>query len=516
MTLVRRVVVALLLALVLTGCGSQLDPSAVASANSAVLAPPAGGPTPGNAAGDLVAGSALPVGGRPGEGRGGGAGRVAGEESGAAASGAPGGDSQGPAAAPGATGLRAEATGDPAPDRPPTAASQESAAVPSAPSAEGATCDGFSNQTGITDDDITIANASDISGPVPGLFQSTQDAVEAYAAYFNATSTICGRHLKVLPIDTRTDAGGDQQAYVEACGQAFAAVGSMAAFDSGGAAAAQSCGLPDLRSAIVNGARNACTTCFAAQSGTPDTSADAVPDYLLQTYHEASTHAGYLYIQAGPAVENATDEIKAWQSRGMHFAYVSPIDVTEFNYAPYVEALKEHGVGLVRFLGSADEAVRLAHAMTQQHYEPQVFLIDATAYDQTYVNAGGADVEGTRVFVNFAPFADASHNAEMSLYLRWLQEVKPGATPSYDGLFAWSAARLFTERAAALGGRLSRPTMVRSLRHVRRWTDHGLHAPQQVGSHVVGPCWRFLRLQNGHWVPEGGTDYRCGAVSRLR
>lgn len=34
--------------------------------------------------------------------------------------------------------------------------------------ARAGSCDGFENQTGITDDEIVLANASDVSGPVPG------------------------------------------------------------------------------------------------------------------------------------------------------------------------------------------------------------------------------------------------------------------------------------------------------------------------------------------------------------
>ncbi len=37
---------------------------------------------------------------------------------------------------------------------------------------EAGSCDGFENSTGITDDKIVIGNASDVSGPVPGLFES--------------------------------------------------------------------------------------------------------------------------------------------------------------------------------------------------------------------------------------------------------------------------------------------------------------------------------------------------------
>ena len=74
---------------------------------------------------------------------------------------------------------------------------------------------------------------------MPGLFEANQDAVRAYVAYFNATSDICGRKLELKTYDSRTDAAADQQAYTQACDDTFAMVGSMSAFDSGGASTAQ-------------------------------------------------------------------------------------------------------------------------------------------------------------------------------------------------------------------------------------------------------------------------------------
>ena len=97
-----------------------------------------------------------------------------------------------------------------------------------------------------------------------GSSSPSQDAVKAYVAYFNSTSDICGRKLKLVTYDSRTDAGADQQNYAKGCDETFAMVGSMSAFDSGGAATAQGCGLPDVRSAAVTRDRNACNTCFPA------------------------------------------------------------------------------------------------------------------------------------------------------------------------------------------------------------------------------------------------------------
>jgi hypothetical protein len=46
------------------------------------------------------------------------------------------------------------------------------------PSVAPADCAGLKNGDGITDNTITIANASDITGLVPGLFQDVQQAAE--------------------------------------------------------------------------------------------------------------------------------------------------------------------------------------------------------------------------------------------------------------------------------------------------------------------------------------------------
>src|SRR6478672_11866524 len=219
------------LALVLAACGSQLDPATVARVN-------------GTTAGGAVQGGVGTEAGGTTTGGGGGTG----------GSTSSGGTPQG-------TGQNAADGGTKA-----------------------GSCDGFKNGPGATDKTITIGNSSDISGPVPGLFEASQDAVKAYVAYFNATSDICGRKLALKTYDSRTDASADQQAYTKACDETFAMVGSMSAFDSGGASTAQSCGLPDLRSAAVTGDRDRCTTCFGAQSTVATEFENAVPDYVIKNH----------------------------------------------------------------------------------------------------------------------------------------------------------------------------------------------------------------------------------------
>jgi ABC-type branched-subunit amino acid transport system substrate-binding protein len=376
-------------------------------------------------------------------------------------------------------------------------------------------CDGFKNQTGITDDKIVIANVADISGPVPGIFEASQDATKAFAAFFNATSDLCGRELQVLGLDSRADASADQQAYAKACEEAFAAVGSMSAYDSGGAATAENCGIPDLRAAPVTNDRNECNTCFGAQSVDSKQFENAVPDYFLKTNKAATQKAAFLYINVGAAAENGKNQSAAMQKRGFNFVYVDAIDVAEFNYAPYVQQMKSKGVRWVQFLGAYQQAAKLAQTMRDQGFTPDAYVLDPTAYTPDYIKTGGEGTEGTYLFVNFTPFEEAGGNKELQLYTTWLNQVNPGAQPTFFGLFSWSAARLFVQEAAALGGKLTRSALVDRLEKVDNWTGNGLHGPQHVGAKNVGDCWRFLRVKGGKFVAEGSTKYSCNGVTTV-
>ncbi len=478
-----RLVTALsVLSLALAGCGSRVDPDTVAAANRADTALVSGRADgdPGSTPGEMSLGGPLPDGGSaPGQGDGADGAISTATDPGAAAP-APG--SGVPEAQPATGGVRA------------------------------ASCAGFDgDQPGVTADSIVLANASDISGPVPGLFESARQATNAYVAFFNSTSDLCGRKLEVLNLDSRADGGADQQAYTKACTDAFAAVGSMSSFDSGGAAVAQECGLPDLRSTAVTPERNACSTCFSAQAVDPDLVPSSVPRYWVGANRAASQNAAVLYVSIGAAAVNAAAFREAWTRSGMKITYFQGIDVSEFNYTPYVQQMKDRGVRFVTYLGPYQFTVRLQQAMQQQGFAPDVFLQDPTIYDQRYVQQAGAAGEGSYVYSTTRLFDDTSV-PEMRLYRSWLEQTAPGAIPNYYGLYAWSATRLFVQQATALGGRLTRATLVESLRRVRNWTGNGLHAPEAVGAKETANCRSIIRLTQGRWRQVSPGDYLCAPL----
>jgi ABC-type branched-subunit amino acid transport system substrate-binding protein len=373
-------------------------------------------------------------------------------------------------------------------------------------------CAGLQNGTGVTDMKITIANASDMSGLVPGLFKDAQQAVQAYVAYFNAGQDICGRKLEYLPLDSRLDAAGDQAAAQQACEKAFAMVGSMSAFDSGGATTVTGCGIPDLRVATVTPARLKSSVTYAANSLAVNLVPGVVPDYFLKNHHDATQNAAFLYLNAGSGLANGRSQIAAYKKAGFTFVYEAAIDPLDVNYTPYILAMKSKGVKYVQFIGDYNSAARLAKVMAAQQFKPDVYLLDAAGYDFKYVRLAGPAGDGTRLFINSALLEEAKDNEEMRRYIGWLGKVAPNSYPTYFGMFAWASARLFTEQAIQLGGKLDRASMLEALSKVDAWDGHGLFAPQAVGKRTTGGCTTVIRLEKGKWVRESEGKFICGPL----
>jgi ABC-type branched-subunit amino acid transport system substrate-binding protein len=473
------VAAAVLVCLAVTACGSNLDPAEVAR-------------TEGRTSTDQAAA----------EGGGGGV------DPGTPATPESGGAAPLPGDVPQAGGPAAPDGGDVPPEgAPPAEVPEENAPVGDGPQGS---CDGFRNGPGITDATITIANASDITGPVPGLFLAARQGTQAFVEYYNATEKLCGRSLRVLDLDSKADAGADQQAYAQACEGSFAAVGSVSSFDAGGAATAEGCGLPDIRAFTVTPQRQACSTCFSAYSVSSGRIADAQPRYWLETQPEASKHVGIFYTDVEAAKTNAESFGRGFERAGMNVDLVQGIGVSEFNYTPYVAAMQREGIQFVMFFGPYQFAIKLQQAMKQQGFTPKVYLEDPTIYDANYVSQANGAGDGSYVY-SVVNLFDADI-PEMKLYRAYLEQVAPGAVPNYYGLFAWSATRLFVERATALGGGLSRETLVGSMRKVKGWTGNGVHAPMSVGSGETSPCVKILQLDGSTWRQVSSGDFMCGSL----
>ena len=367
-------------------------------------------------------------------------------------------------------------------------------------------CAGFRNTTGITDSTITIANVADLSGPVPGLFKSAQAAVTAYLAYFNSTSSVCGRKLKLVSLDSGTSESGDQQASTSACGEAFAMVGSLSAFDAGGTNVVDQCGIPDLRTLTTEPLRFHSPMSYGVYS-TAVPEITSVPFRYVKTLGDAYKSAGYVYLNAGAAIIQAQSFMKALTSLGYQIKDQIAIDVTSVpNYNGYATELKSDGIKYVEYTGAYQYAQKLKEAFEQQDYHP-IFMLDPVAYDAGFVSAGSA-MDGTYVFVPGPLFQEADRNPELQTYIDWLQRTS-GGTPTFFGVYAWCAAALFTQLAVELGGKLTRASLLTAIRGVHNYTNNGMVPPQDPGGKHTTHCASVLQLEHGAWIRRTPYPYTC-------
>ena len=72
------------------------------------------------------------------------------------------------------------------------------------------------------------------------------------------------------------------------------------------------------------------------------------------------------------------------------------------------------------------------------------------------------------------------------------------------------------QQAIALGGKLSRETLLSAMSKVDNWTCNNLHSRQHVGPRHTGDGWRFLQVKGGKYVPIGGTNYSYDGVTVVR
>ncbi len=379
------------------------------------------------------------------------------------------------------------------------------------PSAGGSTAslppggNGGATDVGITGTTITLATVADVSGVQPGIFRSAWQAMQASAAYINASGGIYGRTIKNLLLDSQADSTANRAAVQQACDQSFAQVGSMSAFDDGGATVGQQCGIPDISAITVNRPRSLATNVYAASPNGPLYINTSWGLSIKQRYPDAVKHSAMLWLNAGATSQNAKQRVYALQRLGYTFVYQAETGVLEPNYQPYVTAMEKAGVQLVNMVADYQSIVRLQKAMQQQGWYPTVRLWDSVAYSQNFLNLASTSGNGAFVFLNTALFEEASSNPELQLYETWLQRVAPGAVPDYFGLYAWSAGRLFQKAALAAGQRLTRKALFEQLKQIHAWSDYGLHVTQDVGNKREGNCTLYVEIRNEQFVRSWPT-----------
>ncbi len=375
---------------------------------------------------------------------------------------------------------------------------------------------GGKTDVGITADSITIANISDVSGAVPGLFEDARFATQAYVKYFAARyGTIYGRKLVLKTYDSQLDSGANRSATIESCDVAFAGVGSVSAFDQGAAEPTRKCGIPDLRGLATTDQMKAVPNVYPINAaGTGGKRSMGAFGWAAENFPEAVKKAAYIYIDGDVTRQlEQQDAEGAKNLLGFTWLAETAIGITETNYASVVQDLKTKGVRYVTFVGAYQQAARLAKEFVTQGFKPDVFQPTVTAYTPNFIKQAGSAAEGVYVAVAPSLVEEMEGNAELQTYAQWLNQVKPGATPTAIGQYSWAAAALFVEKMIELGPKPTRKGLLALMPKIRSYNGNGLFPPNDVGGRELTDCTSVVRVKNGKFVrfqPTARRSLRCG------
>jgi hypothetical protein len=383
----------------------------------------------------------------------------------------------------------------------------------------GTACGGTLEATdvGITADTITIEVMADVGSPLsPGLFQANVDGVNAFAAAVNADGGLACRKLVVREWDSKLSPDESKNGLIDACAKAVALVGGNSLFNPDVAplsdckdAAGATTGLPNI-AGLANDINEQCApTTFTVQVmpetcpvhlGVPRPLKAVVGPTAFLVQQEGALHGLFLVPGDLPTtVQSATYQIKAQAGAGVTFDGTPKVSGRDEQaaFTPRVQLVKAAGSNYV-FNGAGDRAmVSMRKESNAQGVDSvKVWACSLGCYKPGFVTAGGADVEGTYVWMQFLPFEEASANQELQAYV---DAVGPSKVDSF-GAQAWQAGLAFEQVVDRIvedhgPNAVTRAAILDGLRHIGSFDAGGWMGATDLKG--VSPCYVLLQVRDG-------------------
>ena len=378
---------------------------------------------------------------------------------------------------------------------------------------------GGATDVGVSGNQILVGNITSITGVAPGLTKSAQQATQAVAAYINSQGGICGRMLKVQAFDDGNTSTGNYAAAQQACSSDFAMLGNASGFDDGSASAVSKCGIPDVASEVSTHEAGNVAQIYGASAGNAHYWSTGPAVWLKKTYPNAVTHAAMIYLQVPATQEQAQAEMSTYTPVGFNYIYTAAVSPTEPNYAPYVQNMESKGVQYVTEYSDDNSAARLAQAMQQASFTPQVVDWFSEMYTPAFLSETQGTANGNLVLMATTPYEEASSDPGMQLFMTWMNRVAPGFTHDIFAEFAWSAGLIFYQAAKAVGAHLTRAALLQQLAQIHQLpAGDTVQPPTDFAGHVPSNCFSYFKINqsgNGYTrvYPSSGVDCSSGSLT---
>jgi len=392
-------------------------------------------------------------------------------------------------------------------------------------------------EVGVTPDEIRIAVIADVENQLaPGLFQGSVDGVEGWAKYVNKNGGLAGRKVVVDFLDSKLNADESRNAFIKACSEDFAVVGTSALFvnnvddieqcvDKAGAAT----GLPDLAVVTTEVVQQCSPTTFGINP--PQILCDT-KDQHPQTYQGNAGRAYYyqkkfgkdlhgIYIFSGDLkAANNANRASMTQMQTVGIKADDEIDVSsrapQSEYTPIIQSMKDSGSNYAQSGAAFNSTVSLRKEAKLQGLNDPKIIWDCTlqCYDNRLIEQGGSDVEGQYVSLLFLPFSETSSNKELKAF------VKTVGKDNVDGFGAqaWASGVLFQQAVQNIVDKdgvngITRKALFDQLNTAfTKFDANGMIGTVDVSGHHTTPCYALMQVKNGKFVrvtPSKPGTFNC-------
>jgi ABC-type branched-subunit amino acid transport system substrate-binding protein len=364
-------------------------------------------------------------------------------------------------------------------------------------------------EVGVTDTEIVLGNVSMLSGPIPGAGQTGIDGTRAYLNYVNSQGGVCGRKLRLITGDDRTDSGQNRSEAKRLTQQAFGLAGGASIVDSGTADAVQGTNVPVIQVTVAQNALDSKNMFSPSPLDPTGKDGGSVP--ALRYFHRSVglSHVSLVVVSIASARERANVYVKDIANAGLQLSGVHEVGLAETNFVAVAQQMVNEGAD--GFIGLLDPvaSARLAKAVKQIGWHPLVAHYGAQNYGQPFIDLAGDAAEGALMPIAFDIFEDTA-NPAVARFTDWFARTAPGHTPDFYGAMGWASADMMVEALRAAGPAPTRTVVLAQLRKLTSLDAHGFLAPCNPAGKVTSPYFLVTTVSHGKWTrvypANGFTD----------
>lgn len=372
--------------------------------------------------------------------------------------------------------------------------------------------------TRATKSEIRLGNFGTYSGVIGAALASVTPALRAWQADVNARGGLNGHPVRVIITD---DGGEPGRALTLA--RRMAEEDKVLAFFGLSGPATQGTAYPYLEEhqiPQIGGAQH--DTTVLPMAFVPQTSATkGVPRVYLGTVLAQSRARKIAFFNArecGAACAAYADTVEQFAPKvGMEVVYRADVSIAAPDYTAEVINARNRGADVVMMQIDWPSMVRVIRSARRQGWSP-VFSGSGAIYEPDF--AAAPEAEGTLGFANVALY-DIS--PAMKPYVDAVRRYVPGGKVGDFGAMIWAGGKLFEAIAQRLGDTPTRAQIFEGLYGLRGNTLGGIVPPISFprGRHDdVNVCAAPIRVSRGDFVTPSGRPFVCiaddGRVREVR